>query len=93
MRGGGPGDIGETAHLAWAMDATACVLPRTRQAGDSGETVGVGVGGGGGAGADAELGQDVEDVALDRSLADREAIGDLPVGAAGGDQTQDLQLA
>src|SRR5689334_1631501 len=78
MRRGGPCDIGRTAHLIGTREETVCVLPRiwrVRLRG-SGETVGVSEGGGGSAGADVELAQDVEDVALDRALADREAVGD-----------------
>jgi hypothetical protein len=70
MRCGGPGDIGGIAHLAWAMDATGYVLPPIRHLGSSGEIVGMGVGRGGGARVDPELSQDVEDVVLDRPLAD-----------------------
>ena len=44
-------------------------------------------------GGDVELRQDVADVALDRFHAERERVGDLLVGFAGGDQAQHLNLA
>src|SRR6476646_5828337 len=50
------------------------------------------LGDGGGAVADVELGVDVQQVGLDRGLADEQPGGCLPVGGPGRNQLQDLQL-
>src|SRR6266545_3989428 len=52
-----------------------------------------GVEGGLGTVAQPEPGEDPRDVVLDRALAEVEPAGDLTVGRAGGDQSQDLDLA
>ena len=46
-----------------------------------------------GAVVDAELGVDVQHVGLDRGLADEQPGGGLAVGAASGDQAEDVELA
>ena len=66
---------------------------RVQASRDPGQAVGVGVDDGLGAVAGADLGEDVVDVALDRGGGDHEALGDLGVGQALGDQGQDLDLA
>src|SRR5680860_80470 len=52
-----------------------------------------GVGDGGGARLDAELAKDVGDVGGGGAVSDEQRLGDLPVGAAVDEQSQDLPLA
>src|SRR5215208_5681042 len=65
--------------------------PRSGVGGD--ETVRGGEDGGGGPAARARLGVDVLHVALHRADGEDEPIGDLLVGAAGGEQGEHLPLA
>lgn len=64
-----------------------------RRGGGSDEAVADGVGGGLGPAPDAELGEEVGDVGAGGVGADEERRGDLAVGVAGRQQTQDVQLA
>ncbi len=59
----------------------------------SDEAVLVGEGGGRRASRHVELGEDVADVPVDGPFADRQGIGDRPVGEAGRDESEDLDLA
>src|SRR5829696_2939634 len=61
--------------------------------GGSDQPVLVGPGGGGGPRGHPELGEDVADVAVHGALAQHQLGGDGPVGLAGGDQPQHLDLA
>lgn len=59
---------------------------------DSGEAVVERGADGGAAGGDPELGVDAAEVGVDRPRAEKEAVGGLGVGEAGGDQPQHLRL-
>ena len=59
----------------------------------SGETAAEGVRDSGGAGFDPEFGQQVGDMPADGPRADRKCLGNFPVGAAVGQQVEDIELS
>src|SRR5215217_4722850 len=82
------------------MTATACdsgaALVKSRLAGAAGESDDAALQGrdhGGGAVVDTELGEHVQQVGLDRGLADEQGGGDVGVARAPRDQLEDLDLA
>ena len=86
-----------TGRYGGGAGRASAVLPKPRERPNgylrSDEAVLVGEGRRRGAGGHVELREDVADVPVDGPFADRQGLGDRPVGQAGRDEPQDLDLA